>query len=65
MDNDNKNNLKESLFSINEKYLLINNILKTNQKTSDGHIILLKNKKKIPFLKFILKLLIILTVEII
>lgn len=39
LDNYNKNNLKESIFSINEKCLLINNIIKTNQKTIDGHII--------------------------
>ena len=47
-----KKNLIENIFNKNEKCLLINNIIKTNQKTKKGYIILLINKvKKTSFLK--------------
>ena len=49
-----KYNKMETLFKINEKCLLINNILKTNQKTIQEYLILMKNKvkKKFHFLKY-------------
>ena len=46
LENYKKNNLKDSLFSENEKCLLINSIIKTNQKAINGAIILVKNKIK-------------------
>ena len=48
-----KNSKMETLFKKNEKCLLINNILKTNQKTKNGFLILMKNKikKRISFFK--------------
>ena len=41
-----QNETKTSFFIENEKWLLLNNILISNQKTKEGYIILLKNKVK-------------------
>ena len=41
-----QNNKRNSLFMENEKWLLSNNIIKTEEKTKEGYIFLTKNKVK-------------------